>query len=182
MTVSKRNRIAVSAKGRFVAWALVNAADFAWLNQWRWCLHTRGYVCRSVWVGGKCQVILMHRLILGLEHGDKRQGEHENRNKLDNQRSNLRIAPRGDLDNRQNLDPYANNTSGHRGVSWNKANRRWVAHARLGGKRHNLGSFATPEEADRVVKAWRAVHMPFSEDAALAGITHDSRRHYGLVV
>lgn len=148
--------------GEIVAHALVSASDFEWLNQWPWCLAV-GYATRTI---GK-RKIYMHRLILGLERGDPRQGEHENRNKLDCRRSNLRIAPRAAADNNQNRDPYANNTSGYRGVSWNKKKRKWQAKAALDHRQHHLGHFDTAEGADAVVKAWRAKHMPFSDDARL---------------
>jgi hypothetical protein len=35
----------------------------------------------------------------------------------------------------------------------------------LEGRRHHLGHYETPEEADAVVKLFRAENMPFSEDA-----------------
>lgn len=152
--------IALRARdGRVRAYALVDDADFEWLSRWRWFIATRtGYVVRS------CGVY-MHRLILGLETGDPRQGEHEDRNPLNNQRSNLRIAERGALDNGQNRGLYSNNTSGFRGVAWHKPTRKWLAKVRVDGKQHNLGSFETPEQADAACKAFRAKHMPFSDDA-----------------
>jgi hypothetical protein len=110
----------------------------------------------------------MHRQILGLEHGDRRQGEHENRNRLDCRRSNLLIATRGCADNSQNKSGLRNNTSGYRGVTWDKRKRKWVAQAVLAGRHLYLGAHATPELADAAVRTWRAKHMPFSEDARLA--------------
>ena len=145
------------------AWALVDAADFEWLNQWRWCL-SMGYAVRTQ---GR-RTVLMHRLILDLDFGDPRQGEHINRNRLDYRQSNLRIAERGDADNQQNHGLRADNSSGYRGVSLYGRTQRWQAQASLSGKMHHLGYFDTPEQADAVVKAFRAQHMPFSEDAALA--------------
>lgn len=151
--------------GSVRAYAIVDASDFAWLNQWRWCLR-KGYAVRSERRPNERQRwYSIHRVILGLGHGDPRQGEHENRNRLDCRRSNLRIAERGAADNRQNLGVRADNTSGFRGVSWHKPTQRWQALARLDGKKRHLGFFDTAEEADTVVKAWRAEHMPFSSDA-----------------
>lgn len=153
------------------AYALVDDADFEWLSQWRWSLNGRGYVSRTEYLrlsNGKerKRAILMHRVILGLERGDPRQGEHENRNRLDCRRSNLRIAERGMLDNGQNVGPPGNNTSGYRGVSWHKRLRKWRARVWLAGKEYHLGWFDTVEEADEACKAFRAQYMPFSEDAA----------------
>jgi AP2 domain len=137
--------------------ALVDDDDFEWLSSCRWHL-VAGYPRNG-------NNVYMHRLILGLPKGDRRMGEHKNRNKLDNQRSNLRIAQRGHRDNKQNLGIRADNTSGYRGVVWQKRQKRWRATAMLDGKRYHLGYRDTPEECDEIVKAWRAEHMPFSEDA-----------------
>jgi hypothetical protein len=150
--------------GSVRAHALVSARDYAWLNRWRWCLHSKGYAERKE--GGR--KFLMHRQILGLEPGDKRQGEHRNRNPLDCQRSNLRIAARGDLDNKQNLGLNANNTSGYRGVTWSQRHERWRAQVMLSYHNYYLGLHDTAEEADAAAKAFRAKHMPFSEDARVA--------------
>lgn len=151
--------------GSVRAWALTSERDYTWLNRWRWCMSSTGYVVRSKMVAGHQHSIYMHRQILGLKHGDKRQGEHKNRNRLDCRRSNLRIAPRGEADNRQNVGAYNGNTSGYRGVSWDKRRHKWIALAQLDKKKHWLGYYDTAEEADAVVKAWRAENMPFSEDA-----------------
>lgn len=151
------------------ACALVDDADFEWLNQWRWCLDSKGYAGRNEYLprkGGRQRnrKIKMHRLILGLEPGDRRMGEHIDRNPLNCRRSNLRIAA-GEADNKQNLGLSAVNTSGYRGVSWTSEGRKWKATVVLAGRHHHLGRHATPEQADAVVKAFRAEHMPFSEDA-----------------
>jgi hypothetical protein len=149
------------------AYALVDDADFDWLSRWTWRLST-GYAVRVESVAGKPRSILMHRAILGLEYGDPRQGEHENRDKLDCRRSNLRIAERADADNQQNRGLNTNNKSGYRGVYWYKRARKWKAQVQLDGKMHHLGYFTTAELADAACKAFRAEHMPFSEEAALA--------------
>lgn len=151
-----------ASDGSARAYALVDAADFEWLNQWRWRLGTNGYVMRN----DGPRTVYMQRAILGLEPGDPRQGEHEDRNPLNNQRSNLRIAERAMADNAQNLGPRSR--SGFRGVYEDARDGRWHAQVGLAGRRHNLGRFDTPEEADAACKAFRAEHMPFSSDAKAA--------------
>ena len=163
----KVKKIPLRKKGGSVcAHTLVGDADFEWLNRWQWHLGTHGYASRTTETArdGK-RMYLMHRQILGLGHGDRRQGDHRNRNRLDNQRSNLRIAARGARDNSQNQGLYSTNKSGYRGVSWCKRTRKWSAQVALNGQSPYLGMYDTPEEADRAVKAFRAEHMPFSEDA-----------------
>jgi hypothetical protein len=146
--------------GSIRAHTLVDDTDFDWLNQWTWRLKAKGYAGRSV---GR-QALYMHRLILGLDFDDPRQGDHENRNRLDNRRENLRIAERAGLDNQQNRGAQTNNTSGYRGVSWRQMSQTWMAQATIGGKRHYLGLYTTAEEANEVVKVFRAENMLFSID------------------
>lgn len=43
--------------------------------------------------------------------------------------------------------PRKDNTSGYRGVSWDKGTRKWAAYIRRNGKRQFLGLFETPEAA-----------------------------------
>jgi hypothetical protein len=149
--------------GTVVSYAKVSYADYDWLNRWRWFLNSAGYAIRYERHAGIQRFILMHRELLGLQRGDRRQGDHENGNRLDNTRANLRIATHGqNLQNRIGLN--AMNTSGYRGVAWNKRKHKWHAYARVDGRRQHLGYYATAEEAACVVSAWRAEHMPFATD------------------
>lgn len=85
---------------------------------------------------GKPIKISMHRLILGLEHGDSRIGDHINHNTLDNRLENLRVADK--YDSARNQRKHQNNTSGYIGVSWNKRREKWVAQISINGKRTHL--------------------------------------------
>lgn len=49
----------------------------------------------------------------------------------------------------------SSSTSGVRGVSWNKRLGKWVAHARLSGKRYHGGYFNTIEDATDAARALR---------------------------
>lgn len=44
------------------------------------------------------------------------------------------------------------NTSGYRGVTFDKKNNKWIAQIRVFGKRKNLGRYATPELASEAYK------------------------------
>lgn len=144
--------------GSIRAYALVDAADFPSLQGYRWHL-CNGYVARK---NSLQQNVYMHRELLGLSSGDGLEGDHKNRNKLDNRRSNLRVG--GLPDNRQNLAASGYQTwagrktsSKYRGVSVCESGR-WRAYAK--GK--HLGRYDSEEEAARVAAAARAEAMPWT--------------------
>jgi hypothetical protein len=66
-------------------------------------------------------------------------------NGLNNQRDNLRFATSGQ--NQQNRHFLSTNTSGYRGVTWNKKSNKWQAGIKFQEKSIHLGLFDTPEGA-----------------------------------
>lgn len=139
--------------------ALVDADDLELVSVCKWRLHEWGYAI------GFSRGIRMHRLILGLERGDPRLGDHINRDKLDNRRSNLRIVT--PAQNSQNV-PGFGGSSQFRGVTWNKRLGKWQASVRLAGHTHYLGLFEVETDAADVARAFRIEHMPFSNEDAPA--------------
>jgi hypothetical protein len=73
------------------------------------------------------QFFYAHRLAWQLYYGEEPAGEvdHINGNRSDNRIENLRIAT--GPQNKHNARLRRDNTSGAKGVSWNKASRKWVA-------------------------------------------------------
>lgn len=149
--------------------AIVDLSDFDWLNQWKWCAQwdrkTRCFYAlrKSEVIGGRRYAITMHRQILGLEFGDKRQGDHiKTGHTLDNRRLNLRVSTQAQ--NKCNSRRYRNNTSGFKGVIRQKA--RWQARIRVNGTYIHLGCRDTPEAAHRelYVPASIKYHGEFAND------------------
>jgi len=122
-----------------------------WLWQARWSKRMNSfYAIRSDRTTGRNITILMHRVILGLEYGDSRDGDHGLHDTLDNRRfvdgkENLRIATRSE--NLYNQILSSANTSGYKGVYWFNPQSRWSAMIIVDHKRIFLGYFATKEEA-----------------------------------
>lgn len=136
-------------KGQF---AIVDARDYERLSAHKWLAwptKPRGgfYAARYTKTeDGSLQLILMHREILGLTHGDERESDHvEPLAKTDNRRKNLRIAT--GQQNHCNCRKRRNNTSGFKGVSWHRHTKQFVAYIRVNGKPIFLGYRRTPEDA-----------------------------------
>jgi hypothetical protein len=113
----------------------------------------QGYVL--VCVKGKWE--LLHRAIMDFPQG---QVDHRNRDKLDCRKSNLREATHAqNITNRLCSDL---NTSGYKGVHWNKRKQRWTARITHNGRRFFLGNFKTAEEAAIIYnEAAKKYHQEF---------------------
>ena len=73
------------------------------------------------------------------------------------------LRPVTNAQNHQNRQgEQRNNTSGVRGVYWDKPAGKWRAQAVLDWTQHYLGCFATVADAEAVVTEWRQIHMPYS--------------------
>jgi hypothetical protein len=130
--------------------ALVDDEDFGWLSQYKW------YFDRYAWryeknVDGSRRRVAMHREVLGLSFGDGVEVDHRDRNKLNNQKGNLRKGRRKDNNgNRNGVD----GTSKFKGVSFRKDTGKWRAYGTEKDKYVSLGSFTSEEEAARVYDRW----------------------------
>jgi hypothetical protein len=93
--------------------------------------------------GKKENRIGIHILILPCVEGYL--PDHIDLNGLNNRLCNLR--PATNAENMHNKKISSINTSGYKGVVWNKPNNMWKAHIKMQGKTHYLGYYTTPEEA-----------------------------------
>ena len=112
-----------------------------------------------IWRDGKRSVIQMHRLIVNPPRGVI--VDHRDRDGLNNQRDNLRIATRAD--NRRNSVPQKNNASGLKGVYWKVDHQKWSAQIRVGARLRTIGYYGTAGEAARAYDA--AAREAFGEFA-----------------
>ena len=71
--------------------------------------------------------------------------DHIDQNPLNNKFFNLRLANKSQQ--QHNTSKPCNNTSGHKGVSWNKTKQRYCAYIKLDNKKIHLGSYKTLEQA-----------------------------------
>jgi hypothetical protein len=144
-------------------YATVDADDVDFVNQWRWHLGNDGYATRSENDRNGKRSFSIHRELLGLARGDGLEGDHINRNRLDNRRSNLRVLPKKGRPNAQNVT-VPRGSSKYRGVTWHKQAKKWRATVCVNGQLRSLGCFSDEDEAGRVAKEARLRLLPYATD------------------
>lgn len=120
---------------------LVDDEDYEILTTFRW--HFRdGYAETCVSFGKLKKAYLMHRVIY-LYFG-KDEIDHRDRNRLNNQKYNLRQATHSQ--NQHNTGLRKDNKTGFKGVFLRESGR-FRAYINIDGRRINLGTFGTALEA-----------------------------------
>lgn len=100
---------------------------------------------------GNNKFISLHRFVMQPNDG-RVWVDHVNGNIFDNTRKNLRLAnPSINAKNVKN--DRKNNKTGHKGVVWHKATKKWGAQIQSDGKHVWLGTFKTKEEAVAAYKS-----------------------------
>ena len=129
----------------------------------------------SIWSSGYRGVcvgrtnLLAHRVIYAMHNSIEPCDlpdiiDHKDGDILNNRIDNLRPATTGQ--NMHNRRLNENNTSGHKGVSFKKKTKRWVANIRVDGVKIHLGYFDTAEEAGEArKKAASELHGDFARHA-----------------
>ena len=89
-----------------------------------------------------------HRLAWLHFHGvcPEHQIDHIDENKSNNRISNLRDVPQS-MNQHNAIKPRKDGTSGYRGVSWERGNKRWRAQIQANGRKQCIGYFKSAEEA-----------------------------------
>lgn len=126
--------------------ALVDDEDFERASQYKW--HAQAgrnttYASRDVTINGAKKSVYLHRFVLSVPAGVA--VDHIDRNGLNCQKYNLRSCSNSQNSYNQGVSPK--NTSGYRGVSWNKRLGKWHAYVSAKGKRRHVGFYDTPEDA-----------------------------------
>jgi hypothetical protein len=131
-------------KGKF---ATVDDADYEHLSQWEWFYHSQGYAVRNARKGelGQRSIVYMHRYIVGAAAG--MDVDHQDRDKLNNQRYNLREATQAQ--NQHNRAPRAGRAIPYKGVRFDPVRNRYRARITVNRREMQLGRFMTMEDAAR---------------------------------
>lgn len=127
-----------------------------------WKINNKGYVLCYI-DGNEFQ---MHRYIMNLDKYNIEDNiivDHIDGNRVNNRKHNLRVCVKSD--NPKNCRLYVNNTSGHKGISWNKRLEKWQVYLQVDKKMLYLGIYSNLEEAISVRKKAEIKHFgEFSRD------------------
>ena len=160
-------KIALSGKYGQGLCAIVDDEDFDALDQYTWHVADNGYI--RTFIGGRAQkkCVSMHRLIMNPP--DDFEIDHKDGNKLNNQRSNLRVSTRSE--NAKNIRRHKKFSSRFKGVSWSGKDQFWDASITVDGKSIFLGLFSSEIQAARAYNEGALKH--FDEFASLNHIPED---------
>lgn len=105
-------------KHEIVGHALIDTEDLDRVGKFKWSFRKDGYVWSSY------LKMYLHHFILEIKPiKGKLVVDHVNRDKLDNRRENLRTCTH--LQNCYNQDISGRNSSGYKGVTWDKDENMW---------------------------------------------------------
>jgi len=127
---------------KFHGWAEVDLADLDVVRVTAWTRDPRGYV-----VGrppGSREPVTLHKWLLFGFDGSHLLVDHEDRNRLNNRRGNLRVCT--PAENARNTKLAKNNSSGFKGVS-RSACGNWRARITVDWVERLIGIFPTAEQA-----------------------------------
>lgn len=132
----------------------VDDEDYEMLKNRKWSENGNGYprngFTNRILNPNKQQIfVMMHRVIMWSPDG--MVIDHIDGNKLNNQKKNLRVC--SPTDNKRNRGMSRRNTSGYKGVYWQRANKKWYAAINTDERFLNVGSFENKEDAARAYNA-----------------------------
>ncbi len=113
-------------------------SDWELLKQYKWCFNDR-YVSTII----NKKRILIHRLIM--QPLENQEVDHIDNNPLNNKKNNLRIC--SSSENNMNRKKPKNNTSGHKGVYFDKKAQKWRVYIQINKRTKYIGSYEDIETA-----------------------------------
>lgn len=119
-----------------------------WSAFWSETAKTWYVYCRA---GDRREIVLLHRFLLNTP--SDLHVDHRDHNGLNNRRRNIRNVTRSV--NQLNHRMQTNNTSGYRGVVWDKSRSLWQARVKVEGRNTMLGRFSNPEQANAAIATYR---------------------------
>lgn len=130
----------------------------------------QGYYYVRVAIDGKRHFLMVNHILFGAKHNRWPEGmiDHEDGDVTRNVQENFREANKSQ--NGHNANISKRNKSGYKGVSYMRANGKWLAQIMLNGKRTYIGYFDKAENAAKAydIKAIE-LHGAFAKTNAMLG-------------
>jgi hypothetical protein len=149
-TVADPNKIEVKGKlaylslrnsqGKTVQKAIIDAEDVDKVKGYKWKVDGKRVVAKD-----KSYCLLLHRCVLNLADDSDKYVNFNNDNFLDCSKENLKTVDRAKMG--LNCKLPITNTSGYKGVSWDKPRNKWVAYLHVAGKKINGGGYSNIHNA-----------------------------------
>ena len=140
---------------------LIDSEDYKRVKSHTWYVDYKGYA----WAKIEGSRVRLHRFII--DAPDDLQVDHVNIIKTDNRKSNLRLAT--SKENRRNEGLRKDNTTGAKGVSYDKQCNKYAAYINVEWGKIHLGYYCTVLEASKAYD--RAAEKYFGEFARLNNLT-----------
>ena len=131
---------------------IIDDEDYHYIKDYKYTvnesiLKLRGlyYFSRSLYCSGKRVTTSLHRDIMGCVNGDTIIVDHINGNTLDCRKQNLRLCNR--TENNRNAKIRKDNTSGYKGVCFDKRTSSWRVRISVDRKYIHIGRYKNIEDA-----------------------------------
>lgn len=118
---------------------LIDKEDYDIVKNYTWLINSDGYAMSHQDDAN----VLLHRFLMNADKDD--EIDHKNGVRYDCRKSNLRFCTR--TQNTWNTGIRSNNTSGVKGVSYNKARDKWFAYINVDKQRKSLGYYTDFNDA-----------------------------------
>ena len=136
--------------------AIVDDEDYGRVAAHKWCANVLPradgsvlvYAFRHIPNCGRVATQYMHRLVMFADSG--LQVDHIDGDGLNNTKINLRLCSNAENQRNQRV---RSGISSYKGVSWHKANRKWLSRIKVNRKSIYLGCFEKKEDAARAYDA-----------------------------
>jgi hypothetical protein len=127
---------------------IIDDEDYDRISKLTWHINKRNETKSCFYFQSRLPVtrkyIVLHRFILKVTDSDMIV-DHINGDGCDNRKSNLRLCTQND--NTKNCRTYYRNTSGYKGVSFDKCAHKYRAQIQVNKKKITIGFYDDPKEA-----------------------------------
>jgi len=126
--------------------AIVDDKDYSYLSKHKWCVDKIRKNLYAIRVEKKKKIYMHREIMKKFFTDDRKYVDHINNDGLDNRKINLRIC-----NNNENMANSwkKHNTSGLRGVVWDKARKKWISQIVHNYQHIFIGRFNDKEEAGK---------------------------------